>query len=116
MKRNRVGGLKLDPAVLAWQKRAAENKSALTQKQKKDRQRVRVKYDLEPELKSRIEQAAAAEGTSASQFAAFLLDWVMARWQAEGPDDELHELVYQAKTPSRSLRFEWDLEPGEENK
>jgi hypothetical protein len=112
MASKRVGGLRLDPAVSEWQRTAATNAAALTKKQRKDRQRIRVKYDMPPALKERIVQAAKEEGTSASQLAAFLLTWAMDRW--EDPDHpvgvELRELVDEAKFPSRSLRIEWNLD------
>jgi hypothetical protein len=108
----RVGGLRRDPAVSEWQRTAAANTAAMTKKQRKDRQRIRVKYDVTPGLKGRIEQAAKEEGTSASQLAAFLLTWAMDRW--EDPDHpvgvELRELVDEAKSPSRSMRIEWNLD------
>ena len=74
-KGNRAGGLGIDPAVTAWQADAATNIAALTAKQRKDRERVRVKYDLTPQLKAAVEDGAKAEHTSASQLAAFLLTW-----------------------------------------
>lgn len=108
----RVGGLKVDPAVLDWQRSAATNAAALTKKQRQDRKRVRVKYDVSEELKRRIEEAAKAEGTSASQLAAFLLEWVMGQYEDEGSEvgAELRELVDGAKVPSRSMRIEWNLD------
>ena len=110
----RQGGLKIDPAVRAFQERAAENPAALSKKQKKDRQRVRVKYDLPPALKAAIEEAAAEERTSASQLAAFVLGWAMGKWADEESEvgKELRGLVFEAKRPSKSMRFDWNLEVG----
>ena len=71
---NRVGGLakaKVDPAVADWLKDAQTNKAALTKKQKRDMKRVRVKYDLDPKLKTLIEAKAKRVGTSAAQLASF---------------------------------------------
>lgn len=115
MAKRRVGGLRVDPEVERWQRTAATNVAALTAKQKKDRKRVRVKYDMELDLKQRIERAAEAEGTSASQLAAFLLGWVMDHWESENSPTGhvLRGLVEGAKVPSRSLRFEWNLSDGE---
>jgi len=110
----RVGGLRgLDPAVTEWQKTAATNTAALTSKQRKDRGRVRVKYDLPEELKERIEAAAKAEGTSASQIAAFFLNYAMGEYEG-GQGNELSSLLFDSKEPSRSMRFQWNLRlPGE---
>jgi hypothetical protein len=107
----RVGGLRVDPAVQDWQRSAATNRAALTKKQRKDRARVRVKYDMPPELKERIEAAAEHERTSASQFAAFLLIWAMEQYEDQGSQTgaALRDLVFEAKELSRSLRFEWNL-------
>ncbi len=114
--RVRTGGLKLDPEVVAWQKQAAENPSTLTKKQKKDRVRVRVKYDLPKEVKEQIETVAKEEGTSASQLAAYLLVWAMEIWADEkGAGKALRQQVFESKEPSRSMRFAWNLRlPGEE--
>jgi len=116
MGNKRVGGLRgLDPAVVDWQKTAATNTAALTSKQRKDRQRVRVKYDLPEELKTRIEEAAQANGTSASQLAAFLLTFAIREYEAETDQGQtLREAVEESKEPSRSMRFAWNLRlPGE---
>jgi len=106
-----VGGLRVDPAVQDWQRSAATNRAALTKKQRKDRERVRVKYDVPAELKQRIEDAAASERTSSSQLAAFLLQWAMEQYedQDSATGAALREMVFDAKEMSRSLRFEWNL-------
>lgn len=114
MRDKRRGGLSgADPKIKEWQKRAATNVAALTAKQRRDRERVRVKYDMPRELKEKIEEAAKAEGTSASQFAVFLLDWIMNRWEAGEDQNEIGlrvwELMQEHKVPSRSMRFEWNL-------
>lgn len=115
--KKRVGGLRADPEVVAWQQQAAVNTAALTKKERADRRRVQVKYDISEELggaelKGRIEEAAKSEGTSASQLASFLLGWVMDRWEDEESEigAELRERVDEAKVPSRSMRIEWNLE------
>lgn len=112
MARERVGGLRLDPAVAEWQRTAATNKAALTKKQRRDRERVRVRLDMSPGLKKRLEKAAAEEGTSASQLGTFLLAWVMKHWEDEESEigRELREMVFEAKVPSRSMQIEWNLE------
>jgi len=110
--KKRVGGLRADPEVLAWQQAAAVNTAALTKKERADRKRVRVKYDVSADLKARVEKAAKGEGTSASQLAAFLLEWLMGHYEDEGSEvgAELRELVDKAKVASRSMRIEWNLD------
>ena len=111
-KRERRGGLRVDPAVAEWQRTAAENVAALSRKQRRDRRRVRVRLDMPPGLKERIEAAAQAEGTSVSQLGAFLLNWLMAHY--EDPESEiggeLRARVEGARAPSRSMKIEWNLE------
>lgn len=103
--------MRVDPAVRDWQQSAATNRAALTKKQRKDRERIRVKYDMPPELKERIETAAASERTSSSQLAAFLLLWAMDQYEDRdsATGAALREMVFDAKEVSRSLRFEWNL-------
>jgi hypothetical protein len=114
-KPQRVGGLRVDPGVTEFQEKAATNVAALSARQRRDRQRVRVKYDLSATLKQRIEQAATGEHTSASQMAAFLLWWAVGQYEdRESPNGQaLAELLGQARTPARAVRFAWDLEFGE---
>lgn len=105
----RVGGLKLDPAVAAWQKQAATNTAALTRKQKSDRVRVRVKYDLDPKLKSIIEAEAKKAHTSASQMAAFLLAYAVHHLG----DEELQSALRDGTSPSNTMKFEFNLDSPE---
>jgi len=98
MEKQRKGGLKIDPDVKAWQKNAATNKAALTKKQRRDGARVRVKYDLPPELKAAIEVAAKDYGTSASQFAGWLLLWAIMKCNERPP-----------MTASHSPFFDYDV-------
>jgi hypothetical protein len=103
---------KIDKGVSDWQQTAATNVAALTEKELRDRERVRVKYDLPQWLKERVESGAEAEHTSASQFAAFLLSWAIRQYEAldEPNGAELQQLLDEARRPSRALRFDWDLE------
>ena len=104
----RKGGLgKLDPAVVAFQKKGAANPAAQTKKQKKDAKRVRVKLDVPEELKRRLTEAAAAEETSLSQLAGFLLDRAMGQYET---DEALRDAIFEAKVPSRSMKIRWNLE------
>lgn len=110
----RVGGLKkanVDPAVADWLKDAQTNKAALTKKQKRDMKRVRVKYDLDPKLKGLIEAKAKRIGTSASQLAAFLLEY--AAWKMAAGDAEIREALVDGKSPSATMKFEWNLDAPE---
>lgn len=114
MSNSRVGGLKktqLDPAVASMLKDASINKAALTSAQKKDRKRIRVKYDLSPELKGIIEREAKRISTSASQLAAFLLEFAVTEYRAG--NDEIKSALMEGKTPSATMKFEWNLEAPE---
>jgi len=111
---NRVGGLKktqLDPAVASMLKEASINKAALTSAQKKDRKRIRVKYDLSPDLKGIIEREAKRIGTSASQLAAFLLEFAVK--EARAGNAEIKAAMVDGKTPSATMKFEWNLDTPE---
>ncbi len=105
----RAGGLKLDPAVAAWQKQAATNTAALTKKQRADRVRVRVKYDLDPKLKAIIEAEAKRIHTSASQMAAFLLAYAIRHID----DPDLVHWLKEGLSPSNTMRFEFNLDAPE---
>lgn len=106
----RKGGLKVDPAVADFQRRAAVNSAALTKKQRRDRKRVAVRYDLSDiEVKAAIEGVAAEVGTTASQVGEFGLMVFLAMWEAEGEDGALHRAVYACIEPSRSMRFEFNV-------
>ncbi len=108
---NRIGGLSkvaIDPSVAAMLKGAATNHAALTSKQKRDRKRVHVMYDLKPETKRAIVEAARKQGTSASQLAAFLLEFGIRELCAENP--ELAAALRDGKSASRTMKFAWNLD------
>lgn len=107
-KGERKGGVRIDPAVTQWQDAAALNVASLTAKQRKDRERVRVKYDLAPELKAAVELGAEREATSASQFAAFLLAWGVREYHAGNA--EMRSALDDGKTPSRTPHFAKNLD------
>lgn len=114
MAQQRIGGLakaNVDPAVADWLKDAQTNKAALTKKQKSDRKRVRVIYDLTPELKAAIETEAKRQGTSASQLAAFLLTFAVR--EARSGNAEIKEALLDGKRPSKTMKFDWNLEAPE---
>ncbi len=110
----RVGGLKkanIDPAVADWLKDAQTNKAALTKKQKSDRKRVRVIYDLSPDLKQAIEVEAKRQGTSASQLAAFLLAYAVKG--VRSGNAEIKAALGEGKSPSRTMKFDFNLDAPE---
>jgi len=108
-KAERQGGIRVDPGVAAWQEEAATNVAALTKKQRQDKERVRVKYDLPPMLKADIEAEAEGWGTSSSQFASFLLAWAMHEYHAH--NGGLREAIKEAKRPCKKvLRFANNLD------
>ena len=78
-KGERKGGIHVDPAVAEWQQGAAPNVAALTKKERRDRQRVRVKADLPVEVKTAVERVAGEAETSESQLVAFLVAWGLKR-------------------------------------
>jgi len=108
--RKRIGGLtggpaNLDPEIVKLRNGAATNNAALTAKQKQDRHRVRARYDIDPRLKSAIEDAARSEAidTSYSQFAEILLAYALMRFK-QGELDRYFEERTFANTP----RFRYD--------
>lgn len=106
-KAKRQGGLQIDPAVEKWQEEAALNLAALSKKQRRDRDRVRVKYDILPEMKAAIEAEAKEIDTSASQVAAFLLAWALNEYAAGNSD--LRQALRDARMTARTLKFSYNL-------
>ena len=104
----------LDPVVAGYLKKdAVENKAALTPKQKRDRKRKRVMYDIDPTIKEVVQLLAKREDTSASQLVELLIVYGI-RAYLRG-DEELQEaLALESRTRSRTPRFYWDLEIPEE--
>jgi len=107
----RQGGLRIDPAVAAFQQKAAVNTAALTSKQRRDRKRVRLNLDLDAETRSAVEAIAERESTSVSQAAALLLAFA-AREYAHSNSVLLDGFQEQRK-PARTPRFEWMVETPE---
>jgi hypothetical protein len=107
-KPTRVGGVRIDPAVEAFQRGAATNTAALSRKQLADRARVRVKADLPAEVKQAVAAEAERLETSESQVVAFLLAWALHELQAGSA--ELVEALETARVHSRALRFLYDLQ------
>lgn len=109
-KKRRVGGLQVDPAVLEWQQQAASNPATLTRKQRADRQRIRVKYDMPIALKIALRQIGEREGTSASQAASALLCWAAEQYIA---GHEQARACFAEKSPARTMQFDWNIEISE---
>ena len=105
--RKRQGGLRVDPAVAAWQKGAATNERALSGKQKYDRARVRVRIDVPAVVAEGLTQEAAAMQTSGSQLGAFLLAWALFRLHSG--DEALLQAVTDAHQDSRAINVRYDL-------
>ena len=104
----------LDPAVAGYLKKdAVENKAALTPKQKRDRKRKRVMYDIDPTIKEVVQLLAKREDTSASQLVELLIVYGI-RAYLRG-DEELQEaLALETRTHANTLRFNWNLHIPEE--
>jgi hypothetical protein len=114
MGRARQGGAEkignLDPATGAWLRKGAQNRAALSRKQKRERERVRARYDMDPEVKSAVEAIAGREGvlSSASQTGGVLLAWAVREF-ARG-NAEIREAFYEGGYPARTPQFERNLE------
>ncbi len=105
------GARRLDKRTEEWLKKASSNPGALTAKQRRERQRVRVMYDLPPEVKQAIERVAVEQKTSASQAAALLLTWALLQYVGRGmAAREIDDAFYEGHEPSRTPRFEWNVE------
>ena len=104
----------LDPVVAGYLKKdAVENKAALTPKQKRDRKRKRVMYDIDPTIKEVVQHLAKREDTSASQLVELLIVYGI-RAYLRG-DAELQEaLALETRTHANTLRFNWNLHIPEE--
>lgn len=107
-KRERKGGLRLDPSVQEWLREAARNPAAMTAKQRWDSRRQRASYDLVVEIQEAVKAVARQEDTSASQVAEMLLAYGLIAY-AEGKE-ELLEAIRAMKVPARTPRFSWNLE------
>jgi len=102
----------LDPAVASYlTKDAVPNRAAMTAKQRRDRQRTRSVYDVEPVIKTTIEEIARKEDTSASQIGEMLLAYGIRAYLQK--DSELMKALAERES-SRTLRFSWNLRIPEE--
>jgi len=117
-RKTRVGGFGVrgsaDPDTLAQMRDSAvRNKAAMTAKQRRDRQRKRVMYDIAPAVKEVVQLLAKREDTSASQLVEMLIVYGLRAYLRNDP--ELAEaLSLENRTRSRTPRFYWDLEIPEE--
>jgi hypothetical protein len=116
--KQRVGGFNVrgsaDPDALAQLKNSAVlNRAAMTAKQKRDRKRKRVMYDIDPVIKDVVQHIAKREDTSASQFVELLVAYGL-RAYLRG-DEELREaMALDTRVVSRTPRFYWNLRIPEE--
>jgi len=76
-------------------------------KREKELARVRVKYDLDPDLKGMVERIARQEDTSASQMAQLLLGWAVGMYAKE--DAKLLASIQYSKVPAKTNRFGWNM-------
>jgi hypothetical protein len=107
-KGERKGGLKnVDPAVREWQRGAATNEAALTNRQRYERARVRVRIDVPEAVAHGLERESATWETSQSQLGAFLLGWAL--FQLHSGDEELAAIVEGARTWSKAINVKYDL-------
>lgn len=106
-----VGGLQLDPAVLAELARdGMVNQAALTDKQRKASTRVSLRIDCPDWLKNEVAKDASGEDLSVSHWARFLMAWALTRYRDRDPD--LLAAVEQARYPMRSLNSQFGLDEG----
>lgn len=106
-----VGGLQLDPAVLAELARdGMVNQAALTDKQRKARARTSLRVDCPDWLIAQIKRDAQALDVSVSHLVRFLTAWALTRYRDRDPD--LLAAVEQARYPMRSLNSQFGLDEG----
>ena len=108
----RKGGLRIDPSVREWLKNAAENPAALTAKQRRDRKRQRAIFDLPRDIQEVLRRVARKEDTSISQVVEMLLVFGLNAY-IRG-EESLREAFWDGKTPARTPRFSWNIEPPDE--
>lgn len=111
--KNRVGGFGVhgsaDLDTLAQMRQSAvRNKAALTPKQKRDRKRKRVMYDIDPVVKDAAQLLAQREDTSASQFVEMLIVYGI-RAYLRGDEELQGALALEVRTHANTLRFSWNL-------
>ena len=103
-----------DPENAQWLQDAATNVAALTAKQRYELKRVRGRYDLHAqEIDQALAKIAERFHTSKSQVASFLLAFAVTAYIEDVAGDGdlgLWELIADAKTPARTLQYEWSLE------
>lgn len=107
-KKERKGGLRIDPDVAKWQREAARNPAAMTAKQRWDRKRQKATYDLPADIQAAVKAIARKEDTSASQVVEVFLAYALVAYASR--EGGLQEVIWEAKTPARTPRFSWNLE------
>ena len=111
-RKERKGGLRIDPSVREWLTDAAENPAALTAKQRRDRKRAKATYDLPRDIQEAVRRVAREEDTSASQVVEMLLAFALNAY-IRG-EESLRGAFWDGKTPARTPRFSWNVEPPDE--
>jgi len=111
--KQRVGGFNVrgsaDPDALAQLKNSAvPNRAAMTAKQKRDRKRKRVMYDIDPVIKDVVQHIARREDTSASQFVEMLVVYGL-RAYLRGDEELQGAMALNERERSRTPRFYWNL-------
>ncbi len=107
-KKERKGGLRIDPEVAKWQREAARNPAAMTAKQRWDRKRQKATYDLPADIQAAVKAIARKEDTSASQVVEVFLAYALVAYASR--EGGLQEVIWEAKAPARTPRFSWNLE------
>jgi hypothetical protein len=110
MERKRQGGLRIDPAVAAFQQQAAVNPATVTRKQRADRVRTRIHIDVDEVMKRALEQVAGweREDTSLSQVCEMFLAYGLQAY-ASGVAD-VRQAFKAHREPARTPRFGWNVE------
>jgi hypothetical protein len=106
----RRGGLssKVDPAVEEWQKKAAQNKAAMSARERAEIERTRLNMDVPTVVKQTLRTLADQEheDTSMSQLGSLLLAYGLKVFLE---DDDLQEQVRAMREFSRTPRFAYNL-------
>jgi hypothetical protein len=87
---------------------AAPNRSALTAKQRWDRKRKRLSFDLNQQVIEALRLIAQEESASISRLGSFLLAWALL---AYFEDPALSQILDDHKRPVYISQFDWAPEP-----
>ena len=90
---------------------AVPNKSALTAKQRWDRKRKRLSFDLNQQVIEALRLIAQEESASISRLGSFLLTWSLL---AYFEDPALPQILDDHKRPVYISQYDWAPEPPED--